>query len=168
LACLHCGGTLASVWRDRQFLEARSGYPCDCVCCDCETGNACPQCHGENLDYESYDGGTAPETGYYCRDCGTSGYVEDTAPALVMLPQPRPASASLPAELPEVGMKETFAANDRQSAGVSLETKYLHLRQPVPLEDTTSTADGLLAGRLGQAARVLRGHAGQAAILGPV
>jgi len=112
LACLHCGGTLDSVWRDRQFLEARSGYPCDCVCCDCETGNACPQCRGENLDYESYDCGTEPETGYadsgeryYCRDCGTSGYVEDTAPALVMLPQPMPkpiASASLPAELPEV------------------------------------------------------------------
>jgi hypothetical protein len=59
-----------------------------------------------------FDGGTEPETGYadsgeryYCRDCGTSGYVEDTAPALVMLPQPMPkpiASASLPTELPEV------------------------------------------------------------------
>jgi len=39
-------------------------------------------------------------------------------------------------------MKGTFAANERRSAGVSLETKYLRLRQPVPLEDTTSTAGG--------------------------
>ena len=111
-ACLHCGGTLASVRRDRQILEARIGYPADCVCCDCETGNACPQCRSENLDYGSFDYGTQPETGYAdfgerfrCLDCGAIGDVDDTYPVLVMLPHPtrKPvASASLPADLPEV------------------------------------------------------------------
>ena len=79
---------------------------------DCETGNACPQCLGENLAYEAYDFGTHRETGYadsgerfYCRDCGTTGDVDDTVAALVMLPQPtrQPMTpADVPAELPEV------------------------------------------------------------------
>ena len=83
--------------RDRQIRYARLGYPSDCVCCDCETGNACPNCLGENLEYGTYDFGTDRETGYvdsgeryYCRDCGASGDVDDTVPALVMLPQATP------------------------------------------------------------------------------
>ena len=64
LACLHCAATQASVLRDRQILDARLGYLAQCVCCDCETGNACPQCLGENLEYETYDFGTGRETGY--------------------------------------------------------------------------------------------------------
>jgi hypothetical protein len=43
LVCLHCGATQATVRRDRQILNARLGYPADCVCCYCETGNACPR-----------------------------------------------------------------------------------------------------------------------------
>jgi hypothetical protein len=49
LVCLHCGATQATVRRDRQILSVRLGYPADCVCCYCETGNACPRCLGENL-----------------------------------------------------------------------------------------------------------------------
>jgi hypothetical protein len=64
LACLHCAATQASLRRDRQILAARLGYPADCVCCDCETGHACPRCLGENLEYGSYDYGTGRETGY--------------------------------------------------------------------------------------------------------
>src|ERR1017187_2537703 len=97
LACLHCAATQATVRRDRQILYARLGYPSDCVCCDCETGNACPNCLGENLEYGTYDFGTDRETGYvdsgeryYCRDCGASGDVDDTVPALVILPQATP------------------------------------------------------------------------------
>jgi uncharacterized protein YbaR (Trm112 family) len=112
LACLHCAATQASVRRDRQIQATRLGYPADCVCCDCETGHACPQCLGENLEYGRYDYGTDPETGYahngeryYCRDCGAVCDVDDTVPALVMLPQPsrKPmVSADLPADWPEV------------------------------------------------------------------
>ena len=112
LACLHCAATQATVRRDRQIQAALLGYPADCVCCDCETGPACPQCRGENLEYGAYDCGTDRETGYadcgeryYCRDCGASGDVDDTVPALVMLPQPirKPmASADGPADWPEV------------------------------------------------------------------
>jgi hypothetical protein len=112
LACRHCGSTLASVRRNRQILEARIGRPSDCVCCDCETGNACPHCRSENLDDGFYDYGCDTETGYAdsgprfrCRDCGATGDVDDADPVLVMLPQPTPkpvASACLPSGLPEV------------------------------------------------------------------
>jgi uncharacterized protein YbaR (Trm112 family) len=111
LTCLHCAATQASVRRDRQILSARLGYPADSVCCDCETGNACPRCRGENLEYGIYDCGTDAagyaDCGerYYCRDCGAAGDVDDAVPALVMLPQParQPMTpASGPVELPEV------------------------------------------------------------------
>ena len=111
-ACLHCAATQATVRRDRQIQAALLGYPTDCVCCDCETGPACPQCRGENLEYGTYDCGTDRETGYadcgecyYCRDCGGTGDVDDTVPGLVLLPQiiRRPmTSASGPADWPEV------------------------------------------------------------------
>jgi uncharacterized protein YbaR (Trm112 family) len=101
------------VRRDRQILAARLGSPADCVCCDCDTDHACPQCLGENLEYGSYDYGTDRVTGYadfgeryYCRDCGAAGEADDTIPALVMLPQPirKPMmSAGGPADWPEVG-----------------------------------------------------------------
>jgi len=113
LACLHCAATQATVRRDRQILAARLGSPADCVCCDCDTDHACPQCLGENLEYSSYDYGTDRVTGYadfgeryYCRDCGAAGEADDTIPALVMLPQPirKPMmSAGGPADWPEVG-----------------------------------------------------------------
>jgi uncharacterized protein YbaR (Trm112 family) len=113
LACLHCAATQATVRRDRQILAARLGSPADCVCCDCDTDHACPQCLGENLEYGSYDYGTDRVTGYadfgeryYCRDCGAAGEADDTIPALVMLPQPirKPMmSAGGPADWPEVG-----------------------------------------------------------------
>ena len=64
LACLHCAATQATVRRDRQILDARLDYRSDCVCCDCETGNACPNCLGENLEYGTYDFGPDRETGY--------------------------------------------------------------------------------------------------------
>jgi|ERR1019366_625836 hypothetical protein len=97
LACLHCAATQATVRRDRQILDARLGYPSHCVCCDCETGNACPQCRSEHLAYGTYDCGTDRETGYadsgecyYCRDCGATGDLDDTVAALVALSQPIP------------------------------------------------------------------------------
>ena len=112
LVCLHCAATQATVHRDRRILSARLGYPANCVCCDCETGNACPQCLGENLEYGTYDYGTDRETGYadsgeryYCRDCGAVGEVDDAVAVLGMPPQPRrkpTTPASGPAELPEV------------------------------------------------------------------
>jgi hypothetical protein len=49
LACLHCAATQATVLRDRQILDARASYPTQCVCCDCETGSACPKCRGASL-----------------------------------------------------------------------------------------------------------------------
>ena len=55
LACLHCAATQATVLRDRQILDARAGYPTQCVCCDCETGSACPKCRGEHLEYGPVD-----------------------------------------------------------------------------------------------------------------
>jgi hypothetical protein len=112
LACLHCAATQDTVRRFRQILDARLGYPAHCVCCDCETSNACPKCLGENLAYATYDFGTDPETGYadfgeryYCRDCGATGDVDDTVAAPVRLPQltRKPMTpARGPAELPEV------------------------------------------------------------------
>jgi hypothetical protein len=70
------------------------GYDTHCVCCDPETGKACPQCGSQNLAYGSYDGGCDSETGYAdageryrCLDCGSTGDVDDAAPALVMLAQ---------------------------------------------------------------------------------
>ena len=90
LVCPHCAAMQATVRRDRQILSARLGYPADCVCCDCETGNACPRCLSENLEYGTYDWGTSRETGYadfgeryYCRDCGAAGDVDDAVAALV-------------------------------------------------------------------------------------
>src|SRR5450755_3614054 len=85
LACLHCAATQATVLRDRQILDARAGYHTQCVCCDCETGSACPKCRGEHLEYGPFDGGTDPLSGYadsgeryYCRDCGATGDVDGT------------------------------------------------------------------------------------------
>jgi len=43
LACLHCAATQATVRRDRQIADALLGYPTECVCCDPETGDACPR-----------------------------------------------------------------------------------------------------------------------------
>ena len=82
-----------------------------CVCCDCETGNACPHCLSENLEYESYDFGSDSETGYsdsgeryHCRDCGATGDVEDAVTALVMPLQPmqKPIMATGAADVLEV------------------------------------------------------------------
>ena len=42
LVCLHCAGTQATVLRDRQNADPLLGYANHCVCCDPETGNACP------------------------------------------------------------------------------------------------------------------------------
>jgi len=112
LACLHCAATEATVLRDRQILDARAGYATQCVCCDCETGSACPKCLGEHLEYGPFDGGTDPLSGYadsgeryYCRDCGATGDVDDTLAVLVMLPQPAHRAielAGVPANLPEL------------------------------------------------------------------
>jgi hypothetical protein len=112
LACLYCASTQATVLREREILDARLGYPTNCVCCDCETGNACPQCRGENLEYGTYDLGADRDTGYsdsgaryHCRDCGATGDLDDTAPVLVMPPQPmrKPmTTARVSAELPDV------------------------------------------------------------------
>jgi DNA polymerase III epsilon subunit-like protein len=95
LACLYCAATQATVRRPRQILEACLGDQPPCVCCDCETANACPHCLSVNLEYGSYDFGSDPQTGYYdsgeryyCRACGASGDADDTAAVLVMLPQP--------------------------------------------------------------------------------
>jgi hypothetical protein len=83
-----------------------------CVCCDPETGNACPQCGSQNLAYGNYDCGCDCETGYAdageryrCLDCGSTGDVDDAAPALVMLAQePRKpmTEANSEAEVPKV------------------------------------------------------------------
>jgi hypothetical protein len=96
-ACLYCVATQASVLRQREILELQMGYSTECVCCHCQTGNACPQCLSENLANESYDFGSDPVTGYSdsgeryrCRDCGATGEMEDTAPVPVILPQPVP------------------------------------------------------------------------------
>jgi len=43
---------------------------------------------------------------------------------------------------------------------ISLETKYLHLRQVVPMGHRIDWLARLLAGRVGQTAAILRGHAG--------
>ena len=112
LACLHCASTQATVQRDRQILDARAGYPTQCVCGDCETGSACPQCRGEHLEYGPFDGGTVPLTGYadfgeryHCRDSGATGDVDHTLAVLVMLPQPAHLATQLacrPANLPEM------------------------------------------------------------------
>ena len=51
LACLHCASTQATVWRQRAIAGALLGYTTNCVCCDPETGNACPQCGSQNLAY---------------------------------------------------------------------------------------------------------------------
>ena len=69
LACLHCAATQATVRRERQIAEALLGEPIQRGCCDletgdCETGNACPRCLGENLEYGTYDWGTDRQTGY--------------------------------------------------------------------------------------------------------
>jgi hypothetical protein len=76
LACLHGAATQASMRRERQIADALLGYPTECVCCDPETGNACPQCGSPNLAYGSYDCGCDSETGYAdageryrCLDC---------------------------------------------------------------------------------------------------
>jgi hypothetical protein len=112
LACLHCAATQATVLRDRQILDARTGYPTQCVCCDCETGSACPKCLGEHLEYGPFDGGTDPVSGYadsgeryHCRDCDATGDVDETLAVLVMLPQPAHLAielAGVPANLPEM------------------------------------------------------------------
>src|SRR5450755_2467479 len=80
LACLHCAATQAAVRTDRQILANRLGYPAQCVCCDCEIVNTCPQCSGENLGSGTYDYGIDRDTGYadsgeryHCRDCGAAG-----------------------------------------------------------------------------------------------
>jgi hypothetical protein len=85
LACLHCAGTQATVLRDRQNADNLLGYANHCVCCDPETGNACPQCGSQNLEYGSYDGICDSETGYAdagdryrCLDCGSTGDVDET------------------------------------------------------------------------------------------
>jgi hypothetical protein len=100
------------VRRQREIIDARMGYATECVCCDCETGNACPHCLSENLEYASYDFGSDWETGYADsgeryrrRDCGATGDAVDAAPALVMLPQPmrKPILATgVAAGMPEV------------------------------------------------------------------
>jgi hypothetical protein len=110
LICLHCAATQATVRRDRLTLDVPAGYPTQCVCCDCETGKACPKCLGENLEYERFDGGTDAHSGYadsgeryQCRDCGATGDVGDTLAVLVMLPQPAHLAtqlAAVPANLP--------------------------------------------------------------------
>ena len=94
LVCLHCAGTQATVLRDRQNADPLLGYANHCVCCDPETGNACPQCGSQNLEYGSYEGTCDSETGYVdagdryrCLDCGSTGDVDETAQALVMLAQ---------------------------------------------------------------------------------
>ena len=112
LACLYCAATQASVLRQREIIDARMGYSTECVCCDCETGNACPHCLSENLEYESYDFGSDSETGYSdsgeryrCRDCRATGDAEDTIRVPAMLPQPmrKPIMATgAAADLPEV------------------------------------------------------------------
>jgi len=53
LACLYCAATRASVRPQREIIDARMVYSAECVCCDCETGNACPHCLTENLEYEA-------------------------------------------------------------------------------------------------------------------
>jgi hypothetical protein len=93
-------------------LDARASYPTQCVCCDCETGSACPKCLGEHLEYGPFDGGTDPLSGYadsgeryHCRDCGATGDVDDTLAVLLMLPQPAHLAIELatrPANLPEM------------------------------------------------------------------
>jgi hypothetical protein len=112
LACLHCAATQATVRRERQIADALLGYPTDCVCCDPETGNACPQCGSPNLAYGSYDFGCDAGTGYAdagesyrCLECGATGDVDDAASALVMLAQePRKpmTQANSAASLPDV------------------------------------------------------------------
>ena len=112
LACLYCGATQASVRPQHEIIDARMDCSAECVCCDCETGNACPHCLSENLEYESYDFGGDLETGYSdsgeryrCRDCGATGDAEDAAPALVMFPPPmrKPILATgVAADMPEV------------------------------------------------------------------
>jgi hypothetical protein len=94
LVCLHCAGTHATVLRDRQNADTLLGYANHCVCCDPETDNACPQCGSRNLEYGSYEGTCDSETGYVdagdryrCLDCGSTGDVDETAQALVMLAQ---------------------------------------------------------------------------------
>jgi len=57
-------------------------------------------------------------------------------------------------------MKTVGRAGGGPPETISLETKYLHLRQPVPLGQSHGRLAGLLAGRLGQTAGVLRGHGG--------
>jgi hypothetical protein len=112
LACLHCGGTQATVRRDRQIADARLGYATYCVYCDPETGNDCPQCGSQNLEYGTCDSACDPDTGYMdpaeryrCLDCGSTGDVDDTAPALMMLAQ-EPRKPMTPADsaagLPDV------------------------------------------------------------------
>ena len=111
LACLHCAATHARVLRQREIIAARMGGATKCVCCDCETGNACPHCLSEKLEYEAYDFGSDSETGYsdsgeryHCRDCGATGDVEDAVPALVMPLQPmqKPIMATGAADVLEV------------------------------------------------------------------
>jgi hypothetical protein len=112
LACLHCAATRATVRRERQIADALLGYPTDGVCCDPETGNACPQCGSPNLAYGSYDFGCDSETGYAdageryrCLECGAAGDVDDAASAQVMLAQePRKpmTQANSAARLPDV------------------------------------------------------------------
>lgn len=78
LACLHCASTQAYVRRERAIADALLGYASNCVCCDPETGNACPRCGSTNLEYGTYDFGSDSETGYAdagghyrCLDCGS-------------------------------------------------------------------------------------------------
>jgi len=90
MLCPHCNQGIQGCDLPRQIADALLGYPTECVCCDPETGNACPQCGSPNLAYGSYDCGCDSETGYAdageryrCLDCGSTGDVDDAAPALV-------------------------------------------------------------------------------------
>jgi hypothetical protein len=110
LACLHCAATQATVRRDRQIADALLGYPTECVCCTRKPATPAPG--SQNLAYGSYDCGYDSETGYAdageryrCLDCGSTGDVDDAAPALAMLAQePRKPMtiAHSAAELPDV------------------------------------------------------------------
>ena len=94
MLCPHCNQGIQGCDLPRQIADALLGYPTECVCCDPETGNACPQCGSPNLAYGSYDCGCDSETGYADAgeryrglECGATGDVDDAAPALVMLAQ---------------------------------------------------------------------------------
>jgi len=90
LACLHCAATQATMRRERQIADALWATRPSASAATRKRGNACPQCGSPNLAYGSYDCGCDSETGYAdageryrCLDCGSTGDVDDAAPALV-------------------------------------------------------------------------------------